>query len=79
MRGSIRWKHAMHLIRLLLSGITTLKEGVVPVGVAAYRERLLAIRQARLPWQEVNTWRLCLHQEFDAAFLMWASLKPCGV
>jgi hypothetical protein len=58
----------MHLIRLLLSGITILKEGFVPVRVAAYRERLLAIRQAQLPWQEVNTWRLCLHQEFDAAF-----------
>ena len=25
--GAIKWKHAMHLIRLLLSGITVLREG----------------------------------------------------
>jgi len=66
-RGSIRWKHAMHLIRLLLSGITVLKEGFVPVRVEAYRERLLAIRRAEVPWVEVNVWRLSLHREFDAA------------
>ncbi|NET52910.1 MAG: nucleotidyltransferase domain-containing protein, partial [Merismopedia sp. SIO2A8] len=30
-QGRIRWKHAMHLIRLLLSGITILKDGFVPV------------------------------------------------
>ena len=65
-RGSIRWKHAMHLIRLLLSGITVLKEGFVPVRVEAYRERLLAIRRAEMPWAEVNAWRLSLHREFDA-------------
>ena len=26
-KGAIKWKHAMHLIRLLLSGVTTLREG----------------------------------------------------
>jgi predicted nucleotidyltransferase len=67
-RGHMRWKHAMHLIRLLLSGITILKEGFVPVRVAVYRERLLAIRRAQVSWEEVNAWRLRLHQEFDAAF-----------
>ena len=41
--GTIRWKHAMHLIRLLLSGITILKHGFVPVRVEDYRDRLLAI------------------------------------
>jgi predicted nucleotidyltransferase len=67
-RGHLRWKHAMHLIRLLLSGITVLQEGYVPVDVSEHRERLLAIRQAQVPWEEVNAWRLRLHREFDAAF-----------
>ncbi|MFB2877736.1 hypothetical protein [Floridanema aerugineum] len=32
-QGEIRSKHAMHLIRLLLSGITILEAGFVPVQV----------------------------------------------
>jgi uncharacterized protein len=64
----IRWKHAMHLIRLLLSGITLLKEGVVPVQVEEYRPQLLAIKHGQMAWDEVNAWRLQLHQEFDMTF-----------
>jgi uncharacterized protein len=67
-KGEIRWKHAMHLIRLLLSGITILKEGLVPVRVEADRAELLAIRNQELDWEAVNAWRLRLHQEFDRAF-----------
>ncbi|WP_341730675.1 nucleotidyltransferase domain-containing protein [Microcoleus sp. EPA2] len=66
--GEIRWKHAMHLIRLLLSGITVLKEGFVPVRVDDYRSQLLSIRNQEVPWDEVNQWRLDLHREFDRAF-----------
>ncbi|MEZ2229481.1 MAG: DNA polymerase beta superfamily protein [Microcoleus sp.] len=66
--GEIRWKHAMHLIRLLLSGITVLKEGFVPVRVDDYRSQLLSIRNQEVPWDEVNRWRLDLHGEFDRAF-----------
>lgn len=51
----------MHLIRLLLSGITVLKEGFVPVKVENYRKNLLAIRNGEMPWEEVNKWRLSLH------------------
>lgn len=67
-RGEVKWKHAMHLIRLLLSGVTILREGLVPVWIEQYRERLLAIRRGETPWDEVNAWRLSLHREFDAAF-----------
>jgi len=67
-RGAIKWKHAMHLVRLLLSGITVLRERVVPVAVAEHKERLLAIRDGLLPWNEINTWRLELHRQFDDAF-----------
>ena len=66
-RGEIKWKHAMHLIRLLLSGVTVLKEGFVPVRVDEHRDELLAIRRGELSWDEVNARRLGLHKEFDAA------------
>ena len=58
----------MHLIRLLLSGITVLKEGFVPVRVEECQQQLLSIRNGEMPWEEVNMWRLDLHKEFDAAF-----------
>jgi hypothetical protein len=66
--GAIKHKHAMHLIRLLLSGITALREGTIAVDVGAERERLLTIRRGELPWEAVNAWRLALHREFDAAY-----------
>lgn len=67
--GRIRWKHAMHLMRLLLSGITILKEQQVPVHVTSYREKLLAIRRGSWEWSEVDAWRKQLHKEFEAAFV----------
>lgn len=66
--GAPKWKHAMHLIRLLVSGVTALREGHVPVRVEAHREALLAIKRGEVPWEEVNAWRLSLHREFDAAY-----------
>jgi uncharacterized protein len=66
--GQLRWKHAMHLIRLLLSGITLLKEGFVPVNMEAHRAQLLAIKYEQMDWEAVNDWRLRLHQDFDHAF-----------
>lgn len=67
-KGEIRWKHAMHLIRLLLSGIKVLESGFVPIKVEEYRDELMAIREETILWQEVNNWRLSLHEQFDRAF-----------
>lgn len=67
-QGKVRWKHVMHLVRLLLAGIGVLREGVVPVRVDVHRDRLLAIRRGEMPWEEVEQWRRSLHQEFNAAF-----------
>ncbi|HEV2861507.1 MAG TPA: nucleotidyltransferase domain-containing protein [Pyrinomonadaceae bacterium] len=67
-RGEVRWKHAMHLIRLLLQGVGALKEGALAVRVGEHRERLLGVRRGEVPWEEVNRWRLSLHEEFAAAF-----------
>jgi hypothetical protein len=66
--GTLRWKHAMHLIRLLLAGITALNEGYIPVQVSEHRDQLLAIRRGEMAWEAVNTWRLNLHRQFDAAY-----------
>jgi hypothetical protein len=66
-RGRVKAKHVMHLIRLLLSGIRIMQEGVVPVQVEKYRDKLLAIRRNEMPWEEVEDWRKSLHQEFNAA------------
>jgi hypothetical protein len=64
---AVRWKHVMHLIRLLLSGATVLRDGLVPLRVDAHRDRLLAIRRGEVPWEQVETWRLKLHRELDDA------------
>ena len=66
--GQVKWKHVMHLIRLLLSGIGVLRDGIVPVQIDAHRDRLLAIRRGEVPWDEVEAWRRGLHQEFNTAF-----------
>jgi hypothetical protein len=67
-KGAIRWKHAMHLIRLLLSGATTLAEGFVPIDVGPHRDALLEIRQGVWTWERVDAWRLELHRNFEQAF-----------
>ncbi len=67
-KGTVKLKHAMHLIRLLLSGIQVLREGFVPVRVDTHRDRLLAIRDGDMDWEHVEEWRLRLHIEFDEAF-----------
>ncbi len=66
--GEVKWKHVMHLIRLLISGTTVLREGFVPVRVEEHRERLLSIKRGEMPWADVNQWRRSLHEEFDQAF-----------
>ena len=66
--GAIKWKHAMHLIRLLIAGVTGLHEGFIPVRVdQEHRDRLLAIKRGEVEWPEVDAWRLALHKDFDRA------------
>lgn len=66
-KGDVKWKHVMHLLRLLLAGIQTLETGEVPVHVGQHRERLLCIKRGEAPFEECEAWRLQLHQRFDAA------------
>ncbi len=65
--GEVRWKHAMHLLRLLLTGAATLRTGNVPVRVEAHRDRLLAVKRGEVAWAEVDAWRKELHRDFERA------------
>src|SRR5437773_4098080 len=65
--GEVRWKHAMHLLRLLLTGAATLREGRVPVRVEAHRDRLLVVKRGEMAWPEVDAWRKDLHRDFERA------------
>lgn len=67
-QGEIKWKHAMHLIRLLLEGIEILQTGELNLQISGHREKLLSIKRGEIDWNEVNKWRLSLHRDFDKAF-----------
>jgi predicted nucleotidyltransferase len=67
--GKLNWKHAMHLIRILLAGIAAVETGEIAVRVPDdLRERLLKIRRGEIAWKEIDAWRLELHSQFDEAF-----------
>ncbi len=66
--GEFKPKHAMHLIRLLFSGIYALRTGEIRVDVAEYRDELLAIREGRVGFADVQERALTLDQEFKSAF-----------
>ncbi len=66
-QGEVKWKHVMHLIRLLRCGIGVLRDATVQVRVDEHRDSLLAIKRGELPWAEVDVLRKQLHREFDQA------------
>jgi hypothetical protein len=66
-RGEPKWKHVMHLLRLLQAGIHVLRTGDVPVHVGDQRERLLAVRRGEVAWPDVERWRQDLHAQFTAS------------
>ncbi len=68
-QGQVKWKHVMHLIRLLISGIHVLREGVVSVRVDEHRDHLLEIRQGEWSWDATEAWRLELQDQFQEAFV----------
>lgn len=65
--GEVKWKHAMHLLRLLLTGAATLREGSVPVRVEGHRERLLTVKRGEVAWADIDSWRKELHRDFEHA------------
>ncbi|MEV5281911.1 nucleotidyltransferase domain-containing protein [Streptomyces sp. NPDC052811] len=65
--GAPRWKHAMHLLRLLMSCRDLLRTGVLTIGVGAERERLLAVRRGEVSWPEVEARMARMAVESDEA------------
>ncbi|MGC4987131.1 nucleotidyltransferase domain-containing protein [Streptomyces sp. DT193] len=65
--GAPRWKHAMHLLRLLTSARDLLRTGSLTIEVGEQREPLLAVKRGEVPWSEVERWMLRLATEADEA------------
>lgn len=67
--GTFRVKHAMHLIRLLHSGIHALTRGELFIDVGEHRDELLAIRTGHVGFEEIKERALELSGRFGAAFV----------
>ncbi|MGW7056518.1 nucleotidyltransferase domain-containing protein [Streptomyces sp. NPDC054887] len=65
--GAPRWKHAMHLLRLLASCRDLLRTGELVLDVGADREPLLAVKRGEVSWREVERRMEVLVAEADAA------------
>ncbi|MEK6238196.1 MAG: nucleotidyltransferase domain-containing protein, partial [Planctomycetales bacterium] len=61
-------KHAMHLIRLMRSGIFALQTGEIRIDVGEHREDLLRVKAGELSFEEVRAEAHRLIEEFQAAF-----------
>jgi len=66
-RGEPKWKHVMHLLRLLISGTSLMRDGSVMLGVGEYRDRLLEVKAGEVLWDDCEAWRMELHREFESA------------
>ncbi|MDX6353653.1 MAG: uncharacterized protein QOF98_556 [Streptomyces sp.] len=64
--GEPRWKHAMHLLRLLISCRDLLRTGRLAIDVGEQREPLLAVKRGERSWEEIRAWMRTLHEEVDA-------------
>ncbi|GAA2269578.1 nucleotidyltransferase domain-containing protein [Streptomyces atrovirens] len=53
--GAPRWKHAMHLLRLLISARDLLRTGTLTIDVGEERESLLAVKRGEVSWSEVES------------------------
>ncbi|MGW0825627.1 nucleotidyltransferase domain-containing protein [Streptomyces sp. NPDC002845] len=65
--GAPRWKHAMHLLRLLMSCRDLLRTGELVIDVGDQREPLLAVKRGEVPWSRVESWMARLAAETDEA------------
>lgn len=66
--GKFKNKHAMHLVRLLHSGIGALKNGEITIDVSEHREHLMKIRNGGFSFEEIREHALELDQQFQTAF-----------
>ena len=67
--GEYKPKHAMHLIRMLYSGIETLRTGLLRLDLGERRDELLQIKLGKWPFDRARQRALELDQEFQDAFV----------
>ncbi|WP_329392511.1 nucleotidyltransferase domain-containing protein [Streptomyces sp. NBC_01716] len=65
--GAPRWKHAMHLLRLLGTCRDLLRTGRLVVDAGDQREPLLAVKRGEVSWAEVERRMNRLGEEADTA------------
>ncbi|MET9498026.1 nucleotidyltransferase domain-containing protein [Streptomyces sp. NPDC006552] len=65
--GAPRWKHAMHLLRLLMSCRDLLRTGELAIDVGEERAPLLAVKRGEVAWAEVDRRMTRLAAEADEA------------
>ncbi|WP_303246572.1 nucleotidyltransferase domain-containing protein [Streptomyces sp. NA04227] len=65
--GAPRWKHAMHLLRLLTTCGDLLRTGRLVIDVGDRREELLAVKRGEVAWPEVESRMRRLAEEADRA------------
>ncbi|MFF7165992.1 DNA polymerase beta superfamily protein [Streptomyces sp. NPDC008086] len=65
--GAPRWKHAMHLLRLLTSARDLLRTGRLTIDVGDQREPLLEVKRGEVPWPQVETRMNRLAREAEEA------------
>ncbi|MEI6235250.1 MAG: nucleotidyltransferase domain-containing protein [Planctomycetota bacterium] len=65
---TFRPKHAMHLIRLLYSGIEAMRGQGILVEVGAYRDELLRIKQGGVPFDEIHKQAIALSATMQTEF-----------
>ncbi|MFE7234913.1 nucleotidyltransferase domain-containing protein [Streptomyces sp. NPDC002405] len=73
--GFPRWKHAMHLLRLLMAARDLLRTGDLRVGVGDRRESLLTVKRGEVSWARVEARMARLAAEAEEA-LQHTPLPP---
>jgi predicted nucleotidyltransferase len=67
-RGTIKAKHAIHLIRLMLVGLDVLTTGEIHLLVPdVWRDRLTGIRSGQVTIEEIKAWYLQLNEQYERA------------
>jgi hypothetical protein len=66
--GKYKAKHAMHLIRLLYSGIEALRSGQIRIDVGEHRGELLAVKSGALRFEQARDRALELDRAFQEAY-----------
>jgi uncharacterized protein len=65
--GQVKWKQAMHMIRLLMAGHSVLGTHEILVDMANHRAELLAVKRGERSWEEVTAWAARIDSDLDNA------------